>query len=123
MEPVAILVRIDNGTMWSIPQIENQAYGIGRSTDNWVALPQEQSISRHHAVLLWQPGGHQLKVGRYANNGIFVNGRDTTRGVIQLSDFDTVQFANVRFRYLIGTDAALRAAQVTQAATAATTPS
>ena len=112
MESVAILVRVDNGTMWPIPQIENQAYSIGRSTDNWVALPEEQSISRHHAVLLWQPGGHQLKVGRYATNGIFVNGRDISRATVQLADCDTVQFANVRFRYLLGVDAGLRAAQL-----------
>lgn len=117
MDSVAILVRIDNGTMWPIPQIENQAYGIGRATDNWVALPEEQSISRHHAVLQWRPGGHQLKVGRYATNGIFVNGRDTSQAIVQLTDFDTVQCANVRFRYLLGVDAALRAAQAGTAAT------
>ncbi len=122
MEPVAILVRVDTGTMWQLPQIENQTYGIGRSTDNWVALPEEQFISRRHAVLQWQPGGHQLKVGRYANNGISVNGRDTSQAIVQLTDFDTVQCANVRFRYLLGADAALRAAQVAQAATVATKP-
>lgn len=123
MDSVAILVRIDNGTVWHLPQIENQTYGIGRSTTNLVALPEEQSISRHHAVLQWRPGGHELKVGRYASNAIFVNGRDTSQAIVQLTDFDTVQCGNVRFRYLLGADAALRAAQIAQAVTAATTRS
>ena len=111
MEQVAIVVRVDRQMMWRIPLIENQSFGIGRSSDNHVCLDGEISVSRQHAALRWRNGAHELGVGRYANNGIFVNGRDTTQEVVRLVDGDEVRCANVVLRYFVGDGAEARAEQ------------
>ncbi|HPH64544.1 MAG TPA: hypothetical protein PLF40_02325 [Kofleriaceae bacterium] len=41
MEQVAIVVRVDQRLIWRIPLIENQSFGIGRSSDNHVHLDGE----------------------------------------------------------------------------------
>jgi len=111
MDQVAIVVRVDRGLMWRIPLVENESFGIGRSSDNKVHLEGEDSVSRQHAALRWRNGVHELGVGRYANNGIFVNGRDTTQEVVRLDVGDEVRCANVVLRYFVGDGAAQRAEQ------------
>ena len=111
MEQVAFVVRIDRRMMWRISLVESELFGIGRSSDNHVHLDGEDSVSRQHAALRWRNGAHELGVGRYANNGIFVNGRDTTQEVVRLVDGDEVRCANVVLRYFVGDGAAQRAEQ------------
>ena len=104
----SVLVRVDQpGPSWDIPAIPpRQPFGIGRSASNAIAFPDELTISRGHAELVERDGCHELRQGRYATHGIFVNGHDVTLEPTLLAPGDELQLADVYLVYLRGDDLA-----------------
>ena len=76
---------------------KERKYLIGRAPDNDIVLDDE-SVSRHHAVLAWGRSAFQM-ADRKSTNGTWVNGSRIS--TIRLLDGDGIRIGNTTLRYLI----------------------
>ena len=93
-----LLVRVDRSHVGQVFQLSEQEVTLGRQTgvDLWLT---DDGISRRHARIFWEEGGHVLEDLGSAN-GTFVAGRKIERH--RLSDGDVMQFGpSVVFRYAV----------------------
>jgi pSer/pThr/pTyr-binding forkhead associated (FHA) protein len=78
------LVNYREGAIDLVFAIDRPRITIGRDTDNMIQLPNEK-ISKHHGVILQTPDGSAIK-DLQSRNGVFVNGRRTTRAELKNGD-------------------------------------
>jgi diguanylate cyclase (GGDEF)-like protein len=91
-----VLLQLDGVDAGTVVALSDQPSTIGRHTGNQIQL-QGGGISRNHARITWQAGGHVLEDLQSAN-GTFVRGQRVTRVV--LCDGDLVQLGpHACFRY------------------------
>jgi hypothetical protein len=96
--PPGRLVVSCNGTVVS-EIVLNGRLLIGRSKDNDLYLP-SRFLSRHHAAILPTPDGHYYIVDLNSANGVLVNGKLVSRGV--LYDRDVVGLGPFRLKMTLG---------------------
>lgn len=66
--------------------LSNQPLSIGRSPDNPGAIPDDKKVSRLHAEVVPDGHGRYTIVDKNSRNGLFVNGKQTERHVLQPND-------------------------------------
>ena len=69
---------------------------VGREPGNDIALPNDTTVSRHHATIIQSNGGYAIK-DEGSSNGTFVNGAKVTQQ--NLSAGDEIQIGATKFRF------------------------
>jgi hypothetical protein len=80
---MTIILRSVHQPDWEIP-LEAGEYGVGRSEDNQIMLP-DASVSRHHAIL-WVEGNVLTVADQGSANGTFINGVRVQQAQIRPGD-------------------------------------
>ena len=77
-------------------ELKSDVTTIGRDPDNVMALPNDATVSRHHARMALENGNHVI-YDAGSSNGTFVNGDKITERI--LSPGDEVQVGSSKFRF------------------------
>jgi len=90
------LIGVQGSYAMNIFELKSDVTTIGREPDNVIALPDDTTVSRHHARITLENGIHMI-TDAGSSNGVFVNGEKTTEWALQPGD--EIQVGTTKFRF------------------------
>jgi hypothetical protein len=90
------LIATQGSYAMSIFELTSDITTLGREMDNTIPLPNDTTVSRHHARIAREAGGYVV-YDAGSSNGVFVNGDKVAQKAIQPGD--EIQVGSTRFRF------------------------